>query len=70
MRVRAAPSASVRLNFVRGNGRLETFLQDLLSAAVMPDPPAMAVQSEDIASLLPRFADENRLALLEQVAPR
>ncbi|RNJ64459.1 MAG: cupin-like domain-containing protein [Porphyrobacter sp. IPPAS B-1204] len=59
-----------RLNFVRGNGRLETFLDDLLSAATMPDPPAMAVQSEDIASLLPAFARENRLALLPDVAAR
>lgn len=59
-----------RLNFVRGNGRLETFLDDLLSAATMPDPPAMAVQSEDVASLLPAFARENRLALLPDVAAR
>jgi hypothetical protein len=59
-----------RLNFVRGQGRIETFLQDLLSAATMPQPLAMAVQSEDIASLLPRFADENRLDLLPAVAPR
>lgn len=59
-----------RLNFVRGNGRLETFLADLLSAAAMPDPPAMAVQSEDIASLLPAFARENQLALLLDVPAR
>lgn len=59
-----------RLNFVRGNGRLETFLEDLLSAAAMPEPPAMAVQSEDIASLLPAFARENRLPLLPEVPAR
>ena len=59
-----------RLNFVRGSGRLETFLEDLLSAAAMPDPPAMAVQSEEIASLLPAFARENRLALLPEVTAR
>lgn len=59
-----------RLNFVRGSGRLETFLADLLSAAAMPDPPAMAVQSEEVASLLPAFARENRLALLPEVTAR
>lgn len=59
-----------RLNFVRGSGRIESFLQDLLRAAVTPDPPAMAVQSEDISSLLPRFAAENCLDLLPGVAPR
>jgi hypothetical protein len=59
-----------RLNFVRGSGQLETFLGDLLAAATMPDPPAMAVQSEDIASLLPSFAQDNRLALLPDVPPR
>lgn len=59
-----------RLNFVRASGRLEFFLNDLLSAAAMPDAPAMAVQSEDIAGLLPAFADANRLPLLPDVAPR
>ncbi|WP_296718004.1 cupin-like domain-containing protein [Erythrobacter sp.] len=59
-----------RLNFVRASGRLEFFLNDLLSAAAMPDAPAMAVQSEDIAGLLPAFADANRLPLLPHVAPR
>ncbi|WP_379920671.1 cupin-like domain-containing protein [Erythrobacter sp. R86502] len=59
-----------RLNFVRGSGRLDTFLDDLLSAAAMADPPAMAVQSEDIVSLLPYFARDNRLSLLPEVAPR
>lgn len=59
-----------RLNFVRGNGQLATFLHDLLSAAAMPNPPAMAVQSEDIASLLPAFARDNRLDILAHVAPR
>lgn len=59
-----------RLNFVSGTGRLETFLADLLSAAAMPNPPAMAVQSEEIASLIPAFARDNRLALLPDVAAR
>lgn len=59
-----------RLNFVRGKGRLETFLADLLSASTMPDPPAMAVQSEEVATLLPAFARENRLDLLAHVTAR
>jgi hypothetical protein len=56
-----------RLNFVRGSGRLESFLDDLLGVAATPDPPAMAVQSEDIATLIPGFARENRLVLLPDV---
>lgn len=59
-----------RLNFVRAQGRLETFLADLLRAAEIADPPAMAVQSEEIASLIPAFARENRLALLPDVPAR
>ena len=59
-----------RLNFVKGQGRLESFLQDLLHAADLAMPPAMAVQSEDIATLLPRFVAENRLELLSHVTPR
>ena len=56
-----------RLNFVRASGRFEVFLRDLGQVAAMPDPPAMAVQSEDLASLLPRFVRDNRLALLPDV---
>lgn len=59
-----------RLNFVKGSGKLDTFLQDLLRAAEIEDAPAMAVQSEDIASLLPRFMAENGLDLLTGVPPR
>lgn len=59
-----------RLNFVRGNGRFETFLDDLQGAAAMSDPPALAVQSEDLASLLPGFVRDNRLALLSEVPPK
>lgn len=59
-----------RLNFVRAQGRLDDFLADLLRAAPMPDPPAMAVQSEEVAPLLPAFARENRLDLLPDVTAR
>lgn len=59
-----------RLNFVRGSGRFETFLDDLMGAAALADPPAMAVQSEDLPSLLPAFVRDNRLALLPEVAAK
>ncbi|GMN14106.1 cupin-like domain-containing protein [Altererythrobacter sp. MTPC7] len=59
-----------RLNFVKGSGALGVFMEDLLRAADLPDPPAMAVQSEEVGSLLPAFAQENRLDLLPGVAPR
>lgn len=58
------------LNFMRGTGRFEVFLKDLLSAAIHPDPPAMAVQSEDLASLLPGFVEDNRLTLVPDVAAK
>lgn len=57
-------------NFQPGQGRLETLLQDLLTAGDVTDPPAMAVQSEDLAELLPRVAQENRLAVIPAVRPR
>ena len=57
-------------NFHFGQGRLDVFLADLLKARKTHDPPAMAVQSEDIAGLLPQVAEENRLDLLPHVRPR
>jgi hypothetical protein len=59
-----------RLNFVKASGRLDAFLDDLLKASDMELPPAMAVQSEDVASLLPGFLEENPLDLLPGVPPR
>ena len=58
------------LNFMRGQGRLETFLADLLRAGEMDDPPGMAVQSETVRDLLPAFHRANRLNLLPKVEPR
>ena len=75
----AAPEAEGRffynanltaLNFIRGQGRLETFLRDLLATGTMPNPPAMAVQSETIGELLPGFYRDNRFDLLPEVEPR
>ncbi len=57
-------------NFQAANGRLDLFLADLLQARELADAPAMAVQSEEIGELLPRFAAENRLPLLAGVSPR
>ena len=57
-------------NFQAARGRLDLFLADLLRAKAMDAVPAMAVQSEDVGELLPRFAAENALALLPQVPPR
>ena len=57
-------------NFHFGRGKLEVFLSDLLKARDVDDPPALAVQSEDIEDLLPHIAAENRLELLPHVRPR
>lgn len=59
-----------RLNFIKGTGALGTFLEDLLRAADVPDAPAMAVQSEDIAALIPAFGQANRLDILPGISPR
>lgn len=58
------------LNFTSGQGPLEAFLSDLLTARELSDPPALAVQSEDIGELLPHVANDNRLSLLPDVRPR
>ena len=58
------------LNFVTAKGHLSRFLSDLLKASDMDDPPAMAVQSEDIASLIPHFSRENGLSILSDISPR
>lgn len=58
------------LNFVRGQGRLDEFLGDLLAAKGHEQPPSMAVQSEIIRQVMPAFADANVLSLLKNVEPR
>lgn len=57
-------------NFTKRQGRLEDFLADLLKVADEPGAPAMAVQSEVLAELLPAFEAENRLDWLPDVRPR
>ena len=46
-------------NFQAAQGRLDLLLADLLRAREMDEVPAMAVQSEEIDEILPRFAAEN-----------
>ncbi|GAA0268492.1 cupin-like domain-containing protein [Alteraurantiacibacter aestuarii] len=58
------------MNFVKGQGQLGMFLDDLLRAADLPQPPGLAVQSEGVAELLPAFAQANRLDLLAHVPAR
>ena len=58
------------MNFMRGQGQLELFLDDLLRAAEMEAPPSLAVQSETISEIMPGFTAANRLDLLPQVQPR
>ncbi len=57
-------------NFGTGKGLLTAFLHDLLQAADDASPPALAVQSEIIETLMPAFAFANQLSLLPDVAPR
>jgi len=58
------------LNFIRGRGKLDEFLHDLLAAKACDRPPAMAVQSEIIPQVMPTFAEANTLSLLSGVDPR
>lgn len=63
-------AALTGMNFQRGTGPLPLFLDDLLHAAGIPRPPALAVQSEIIPELLPAFAAQNGLDALAHVPPR
>lgn len=58
------------LNFAKGQGRLPVFLDDLLRAGEMADPPALAVQSEVLPEVMPAFAKANPFAPLAHVSPR
>ncbi len=59
------------LNFTRGMSGLDPFLDRLLRDRGDPPPYAIAVQSEEVPSLLPGFAEENRTDLVEpSVVPR
>src|SRR5262249_51469881 len=58
------------LNFGTARMTLPEFLAQLRAAAAQENPPGLAVQSEIISELLPRFADENALELLPQVKAR
>jgi mannose-6-phosphate isomerase-like protein (cupin superfamily) len=59
------------LNFTRGMSGLDPFLDRLLRDSENPRPYAVAVQSAEVPSLLPGFAEENRTDLVEPtVVPR
>jgi len=58
------------LNFGSAQMPLADFLAQISAAAKLDDPPALALQSEIIADLLPKFAAENVLDLLPQVKAR
>lgn len=59
------------LNFTRGRSPLDPFLDRLLRDRNAPHPYAMAVQSIPVSELLPGFAQENGIDLLDPgVAPR
>ena len=59
------------LNFNRGFSPLEPFLDWLLRQKTNSRPYAVAVQSEQVPSLLPGFEQENRIDLVSaQVVPR
>ncbi|WP_240310862.1 cupin-like domain-containing protein [Altererythrobacter sp. ZODW24] len=58
------------MNFMTAEGQLEAFLGDLMLSAEIPEPPAMAVQSEIIQDLMPAFAQANSLDLLPDVPAR
>jgi len=59
------------LNFKRGTSPLDPFLKRLLKDRSNPRPYAMAVQSEEIPSVLPGFERENRIDLIDpSVVPR
>ena len=59
------------LNFQRGMSPLDSFLDRLLRDRENPRPYAIAIQSEEVPTLLPGFEDENRTELIdENVVPR
>ena len=59
------------LNFKRGMSPLDPFLDWLLRQKQNPRPYAVAVQSQDVPSLLPGFELENRVELVRpDVVPR
>jgi Cupin-like domain len=77
--IAAAPSEKGRffydqaftgLNFGSAQMALSEFLAQLAAAAAQQEPPGLALQSEIIAELLPRFAAENVLSLLPQIKAR
>lgn len=59
-----------KFNFASGHGVFADFLGDLMRLRDDPRPPAMAVQSTPVDSIIAGFSQQNRLDLLAQVEPR
>ena len=57
-------------NFLRNRLPISRVLEQIARYSAFPSAPAVAVQSALIRDCLPRFADENRLGLLDGVDPR
>lgn len=57
-------------NFVKGQGELSSFLDDLTNENAQAEPHALSVQSEILRIVSPPFAAENRLDLLPDVDAR
>ncbi len=57
-------------NFIKAQGHLSQFLQDLMLSNAAAETHAMAVQSEVLPSLSPVFAAQNQLDLLPDVEAR
>lgn len=59
-----------KFNFVSGRGVFADFLGDLMRLRDDPCPPAMAVQSTPVDSVIGGFSRQNRLNILAHVEPR
>ena len=78
--IRMPPSAHGRIfynealdgfNFTRDRGAISSVIRQLAREARFEKPSAVVVQSAPIAECVPKFAAENRLAILDEaIAPR
>lgn len=57
-------------NFLRNRVPISRVIEQIARYSAFPSAPAVAVQSALIRDCLPRFADDNRLVLLDGVDPR
>jgi hypothetical protein len=57
-------------NFIKGQGELSNFLDDVMSENAKDEPHGLSVQSEVLRVISPPFAQENQLDLLPEVDGR